>query len=282
MYYHTILLTFRPFLVADYALASSKETQSADTMWLRQACRHAIDAAQDSIVFTTSMFRRVEACKTSRYNAFFLESSCAVLIFDILRHPSKQPYNVEYIEIALKSLDEMIDDEPVTNARRSVRRVVRIVEETIARNGDRPLSTQTEADAAAPAHTLAESAPGSATQQPVHDHQQYHQPQYNAQFPSLNGGQPSQGFPNAAQQQQLIYFSDLPSSLPDDTANGGSHMAMPLAASEWYAGGSDGTGGDPLSNFHYDVVTTDLFNFFPLNMTPPSDATNFTAGSDNS
>lgn len=85
------------------------------------------------------------------------------------------------------------------------------------------------------------------------------------QFPSLHAP------PSSA--NQLIYFSDLPGSLgpSNDSSMGGA--STPLAMTGLGSGGEAdafGEGLDPLTHFHYDVLTTDLFSFFPLNMTPPS------------
>jgi hypothetical protein len=60
VYYHSILLTFRPFLVAE-ALAGNRQKQGA--MWLREACRHATDAAQDSLVFINNELVTTGCCK---------------------------------------------------------------------------------------------------------------------------------------------------------------------------------------------------------------------------
>ena len=60
VYYHSILLTFRPFLVTG-ALAGSQQKQGA--MWLREACRHATDAAQDTLVFIDNDLATTGSCK---------------------------------------------------------------------------------------------------------------------------------------------------------------------------------------------------------------------------
>jgi hypothetical protein len=58
VYYHAVLLTFRPFLVA---MASSN--QKPGLMWLRAACRKATDAAQDSLVFISNQQNASIACR---------------------------------------------------------------------------------------------------------------------------------------------------------------------------------------------------------------------------
>jgi hypothetical protein len=65
VYYHAILLIFRPFLVAE-ALAEIQ--QKHGIMWLREACRHATDAAQDSLVFVKTQQNASKACKVCTPN----------------------------------------------------------------------------------------------------------------------------------------------------------------------------------------------------------------------
>lgn len=60
VYYHAVLVTFRPFLIAE-TLAYTQ--QKHGIMWLREACRHAVDAAQDSLVYINNQYSRLEACK---------------------------------------------------------------------------------------------------------------------------------------------------------------------------------------------------------------------------
>lgn len=289
MFYHTLLLVYRPFLVAESALASSPEEQSkggggADAMWLRQACRTAIDSAQDQILHAHNQIRKHETCRTSRYLGYFFESSCAVLFFDILRHPSKYTYNVEYINMALQSLDIMINDEPLTNARRSIRQILRVVGDTISKKQSGRLSAAAAAaaTAAAPATTpsglvaplstnplLAQdpSLPSSASflsQQQQQQDQHAAANSHNVQFPSLN-----------APEQSLIYFPDLGG---DATGGGDNPLSMHgMSSLNGETGVVSGDAIDPLLRFHYDVMATDLYSFFPLNMSPPS-ATGNAAG----
>jgi hypothetical protein len=58
VYYHAVLLTFRPFLIA---MASSHQKQGL--MWLRAACRKATDAAQDSLVFISNQQNASPSCR---------------------------------------------------------------------------------------------------------------------------------------------------------------------------------------------------------------------------
>lgn len=261
IYYHIVLLVYRPFLVADFALASSAGAQSAggggvDAMWLRQACRTAIDSAQDHILHAHIQIQKHDVCRTSRYNAYFFESSCSVLFFDILRHPSKYTYNVEYINMALQSLDMMIGDEPVTNARNSIRQILSVVEDTISKRTSAGLTAA--ADVSALTDPLLKQDPSlpSPASFPGSDQSDQQSAAGNSlPFPWLN-----------APEQPLIYFPGLGGdALGDDIPP---MLGPPMDGSA----GSDAI--DPLLRFHYDVMATDLYSFFPLNMSPPSAAGN--------
>lgn len=62
VYYLSILLIFRPFLIAESALRT-KSSSAPGEMWLRQACRCAIDAAQDYLVFASGLLKSSDICK---------------------------------------------------------------------------------------------------------------------------------------------------------------------------------------------------------------------------
>lgn len=268
-YYNTVLLTYRPFLVADHALAVAASADGKDVgaggggapLWLRQACRTAIDSAQDGIVYAHTQISKYESCRLTRYNGYFFESACAVLFFDILRHPSKYTYNVEYINMALQSLDSMIADEPVTNARRSIQQILSVVEKTISAR--RPVGPGGGGGA-----SLANLTDPRLQPQSLSSHHHASMPSPVSSFlghdqHSISGA--SLPFPSLhAPEQQLIYFPDL----GGDVAGGNAYSMhnFPLDADANHGGDVL----DPLSHLNYDVLATDLYSFFSLNMTPPS------------
>jgi hypothetical protein len=67
----------------------------------------------------------------SRYTAFFIESSCTVLLYDGFWHPTKLAYNLEYTQTGLSCLRQMVDAEPILNARTSITRILGAVEQAI-------------------------------------------------------------------------------------------------------------------------------------------------------
>jgi hypothetical protein len=114
-------------------------------MWLRPACRNVTNAAEDSLLFTNHLRNANKACRVrcpslrtvfphlvrladtmiglSVYR-FFIESSCAVPLYDSLWNPNKFAYNLEHIPTGLDCLDHMVEAEPVFNTRISVRQML--------------------------------------------------------------------------------------------------------------------------------------------------------------
>ncbi|ETS82873.1 hypothetical protein PFICI_04749 [Pestalotiopsis fici W106-1] len=135
IYYHTIILTFRPFIIAGAASTHPEGGSQplGEQMWLRQACRSAVDAAQDLIMYSCAKIRTVPRCRALRFNAYFLESSCGVLLYDMLWHPSKHECHLEYIQMTLACLESMVDEQPVVTARESLQQILRAVEGTISK-----------------------------------------------------------------------------------------------------------------------------------------------------
>jgi hypothetical protein len=174
-----------------------------------------------------------------RYNAFFLDSSCVVLLYDILQHPAKHMYSVEYINIAIQCLSSMTQDEPVTIALRSIKQILRVVEDSISKKG---LGTVAQ-HGSSMAHS-SELAPMLAPAQLTYQ---------NVQFPSLNG--------TASQSaQQFIHLSDLP-------VPGG--QGAPLSSTGLNGHDLYGNAADPIAHLQNDVITTDLFSFFPIDLMSP-------------
>ncbi|KAI1422118.1 hypothetical protein F5Y12DRAFT_764596 [Xylaria sp. FL1777] len=225
-YYHILLLTFRPFLVAEFALHLKKSSAPRNPMWLRKAARIAIEAAQDCIVYMNETYQDFSLCRAIRFNAFFLESSSMVLFYDMLRNPSKLSYNKEYVKMALKCVDHMVKDEPIVHCQSSMNEASRIIEQYILTNKiDRRIPEQHESNGQT---SLAEEA---SQQQDI------------ATIPAA-----THDF-LVDESQNMIYLNGMPSEL--NRYNVGATAG--------------GTVPDPLFQYHNpNFFTTDLFNFFPL------------------
>ncbi|KAI1757887.1 hypothetical protein F4782DRAFT_1619 [Xylaria castorea] len=237
VYYHLLLLTFRPFLIAEFALHLRALRSPPKHMWLIHACRTAIEAAQDCIVYINEAYNDFDLCKSIRFNGFFLESSAMVLFYDMLRHPSKLYYNKEYVKTAIDCLDQMVKDEPIVHSQVSVRETSRIIEEYLSTN---------------------------KIQQRIPE-----QPK-NGEGTSLIAEPPQQqNFPPIPaatynflldESQHMIYLNGVPSGLDRcnvESTVGNSYM-------------------DPLlQNQNPNLFTTDLFSFFPLDTIPVESSTSW-------
>ncbi|KAK8022550.1 C6 zinc finger domain protein [Apiospora rasikravindrae] len=278
-YYLGVILTFRPFLIANYAMRFGKYQRDNGEMWLRQACRYATDAAQDSIIFMSSIVPRIAICKVRlplplslfqftptgwrlttpqyhRYQAFFIECSCAVLIYDILCQPSKYTYNIEYINISLQTLSSMIADEPVTSAINSIKRVLRTIEDSISSQGHGAGASPAES-----ATTPNSRGQASAAATPNSGAQNHYS---SIQFPSLD-----HLTQNGA--EQMIFLTER--NYPQPTAARAAPMGPYATAAPGNGFGPDPSFMNAAPNFNLDVMTTDLFNFFPMDVTTPLDFT---------
>jgi hypothetical protein len=63
VYFHTILLVFRPFMVAESAISVDSRSHLSSELWLRQACRRATNTAQDAIFFVNNLYEVSIECR---------------------------------------------------------------------------------------------------------------------------------------------------------------------------------------------------------------------------
>lgn len=167
-----------------------------------------------------------------------------MLLYDTFWHPSKYAYNLEYISIGLRCLEEMVNDEPITNARNSIRQILKAVEQAIF---------STPADRMIPTPATGTPSLDAAPQQPA-------MLQSNIHFPSFaNTVSP-------ASTDDFIYFNsryNRAENQPDQQSGAtSSSVAAAFPSGTWT--------DDPMSSLDYDVLTTDLFNFLPAPLNPNS------------
>ncbi|KAI0970760.1 hypothetical protein F4678DRAFT_102234 [Xylaria arbuscula] len=228
VYYHVLLLTFRPFLIAEFALHLKNSPPPKNHMWLRRASRIAIEAAQDCIVFMNEAYQDSDLCKTIRWNAFFMESSAMVLFYDMLRNPSKLSYNKEYVKTALKCVDHMVNDEPIIHAQSSMKETFRIIEQYLLTN---------RIERRMPEHENHEHS--SLTQDTPHQ-------QNVAAIPAA-----THDF-LVDESQNMIYLNGMPFDFNRYSVGATENNNIP----------------DTLFQYHNpNFFTTDLFNFFPVDTT---------------
>ncbi|KAK5681586.1 hypothetical protein LTS10_006119 [Elasticomyces elasticus] len=253
VYYHAVLLNFRPFLVAE---ALSERHQRHGVMWLREAYRHATDAAQDALVFISNQFNAAEACKVRLNTNCQATSHCAVLLYDILWHPAKYAYNLEYIDIGLRCLEDMANGEPILNARTSIRTIVQAVEQAISSSSSNSQSTDNNASLLPRNQQALSAAFGRGLDS------NHHTSTYSNSQQQLN-----------ARHQALVFNNnnELPSSaaapMTDNAAYLGdqqAHQSGGFQQQNYYDDSNAAMADDPMSYLGFDVFTTDLSNFFPM------------------
>lgn len=159
-----------------------------------------------------------------RLNSFFLETSCAVLLYDSLCHPSKHPNNREYIDIALSCLRDIVGEAPAANTALSVGRILQAVERSIPP----AIPVNASSDGVGLAGAYAGNNP------------------HNVPRLTFDGAAPNTS-------QDLIFFGDR----GVDASAGTDTMAPPNAQEL----GGDGQG---LSQLDFDVMTTNLYNLFTM------------------
>ncbi|QKD60128.2 uncharacterized protein FOBCDRAFT_144747 [Fusarium oxysporum Fo47] len=117
MYHHTLLLTFRPFLILRAKLKQenpSSENISAESLhtpprWLDNACEYCLEAARNSIGFLTASCATNILCRDIKYHGFFIEGACYALAFDMLQEKTKTAHrNLPWIHSGLRCLRSMV------------------------------------------------------------------------------------------------------------------------------------------------------------------------------
>ncbi|KJR81637.1 uncharacterized protein SPSK_00807 [Sporothrix schenckii 1099-18] len=110
VYHHTLILTFRPFLVIRATLLredseGAGQPHPPPPRWLDTACEYCLDAARHSIAFLIRAFEKNEMCRAIRYHLFFIEGASQVLAFEILHHDAAgRESNLPWIQLAIRAL----------------------------------------------------------------------------------------------------------------------------------------------------------------------------------
>lgn len=156
-----------------------------------------------------------------RYDCFYIEASCSIILHDSLCHPLKHPGNLMYIKTALRCLRMMTKDDPVTNVIQSIEQILGAVERHISTVNTSTPAIPSSPDVAPPSRADIQLNPLEATEsQPV---------------------------------DEPTFLRDRYSAFDDGaTYDFGTDVLNPV---------------HPLgSQFPLDIITTDLVNFFPIDM----------------
>ncbi|CAK7564016.1 MAG: hypothetical protein SEPTF4163_001899 [Sporothrix epigloea] len=111
LYHHTLILTFRPFLILRAALRQKDiegtgHTHPPPPPWLDTAAEYCIDAARHSIAFLIRAFEKNEFCRGIRYHGFFIEGASHVLAFELLNNVNAagREAHLHWIQLAIRAL----------------------------------------------------------------------------------------------------------------------------------------------------------------------------------
>ncbi|KAF7923322.1 hypothetical protein EAE99_007019 [Botrytis elliptica] len=114
---HTLILTFRPFLIFHIRQQTAEKVAASENIappWLLKACQVAVFAAQELIAFASRAAKANSLINNLRYNAYYIESACFVLVWDTLRDKDTTDKNFYFINTALYHLRQMIPSEAIS------------------------------------------------------------------------------------------------------------------------------------------------------------------------
>ncbi|KAF7891785.1 hypothetical protein EAF00_008087 [Botryotinia globosa] len=117
IYNHTLILTFRPFLIFRIRQQTAERVPASENitpLWLLKACQVAVFAAQELIAFASRAAKTNSLINNLRYNAYYIESACFVLVWDILRDKDTTEENIYFIKTALHHLRQTISSEAIS------------------------------------------------------------------------------------------------------------------------------------------------------------------------
>lgn len=128
LYYHTILLTFRPFLIFRGKLRQhSKNANQPPEVpaWLNEACNCTLSAAQRTMRHLCEASAVNELVRELRYHGFFFGSACFTLIYDLLQDDNAATLHLPWIHACLQCLYTVQRSDPITSTITAIRTVLK-------------------------------------------------------------------------------------------------------------------------------------------------------------
>ncbi|KAL4815036.1 hypothetical protein BDW67DRAFT_191714 [Aspergillus spinulosporus] len=246
LYYHTILLTFRPFLIFR-GRWNQNRTQASEEVktkreipdWLNQACGYALSAACRTIHFLCESYTANELVRAIRYHSYFLSSSCFALIFDLIHGKDLAASHLPWIHATLKALKSM---SPADAVEASIRAIETILKQLDPAYG---WGTQTQTEPRNPSYTFNQAHDAAITRS------------YDVGSTQRNHHSPSSMSNPGAGPDPLLY------DFQGNSLDQGMHMPATT--------GSAGTGEDLLDftlsdmGWDFDFSTMDLETFCSIN-----------------
>ncbi|KAF9890472.1 hypothetical protein FE257_005877 [Aspergillus nanangensis] len=137
LYYHTILLTFRPFLIFrgrwqqdmkmsshEFGNSGTKRPTEIPT-WLNEACNQALGAACRTIQYIHEASMVNDLVTELRYHGYFLGSSSFTLIYDLMHGENLAPTHLPWIHTAIQCLSSMRAGDPINSSIGAIQTVLR-------------------------------------------------------------------------------------------------------------------------------------------------------------
>ncbi|KOC10874.1 hypothetical protein AFLA70_519g000581 [Aspergillus flavus AF70] len=121
VYHHTMLLQFRPFLIshtfrqnghdlaASVTRSSDNDNQDAGS-WLQEAFANASETARKLIRFVSTAYVSLPTTKSLRFNGFYIDAACFVLILSMLRSVNPEAEDLLLVHHGLDCLSQMLPD----------------------------------------------------------------------------------------------------------------------------------------------------------------------------
>ncbi|KAJ6115455.1 hypothetical protein N7486_001233 [Penicillium sp. IBT 16267x] len=136
LYYHTLLLTFRPFLIfrghllrqrkaaARQATGSSNRPKEIPS-WLNEACNHALAAARKTIHHLSEASRVNDLVGQMRYHGYFIGSSAFTLIYDLIHDTQAAATHLPWVYASLQILSAMRPGDPISSSIAAIQTTLR-------------------------------------------------------------------------------------------------------------------------------------------------------------
>ena len=141
MYYHGVILTFRPFVIfhAQWLRGNHRLPDAASVHvsarqlrarapWILEACGYCVGAARELLVCIAQDVERFDIVRRMRYGGFYIEGAAFLLIFNILRDRADLAIDTRCVRLGLRAVD-MIGDSVVSRiCGEAIRHMLRLVE----------------------------------------------------------------------------------------------------------------------------------------------------------
>ncbi|KAJ5771559.1 hypothetical protein N7520_002088 [Penicillium odoratum] len=139
LYYHTLLLTFRPFLIfrghllrerkmAAHQASGSTNRPKEIPSWLNEACNYALTAARKTIHHLNESSRVNDFVRQLRYHGYFLGSSAFTLIYDLIHDPQAAAAHLPWVYASLQTLSSMRTGDPISSTIAAIQTTLRNVD----------------------------------------------------------------------------------------------------------------------------------------------------------